>query len=160
MYKCNCSTCLKLGIFHLRLEDSPNDFVVVSPLDFEDEGVLGDYRSFAAEYHWCFCNNCGVRCFAFAGTDGKGGRGGELVDHGRRALGVHEDGTTKVWKPLAEGWVEGEVGYLSINAVTLDQDQEGLDLREWTEKGWIYYMDCKNRTEASRFGTPHAGGIY
>jgi hypothetical protein len=72
MYECHCSTCLKLGMFHLRLEDSPNDFVVLSPLTFEEPGVLGDYRTFAGEYHWYFCSNCGVRCFGFAGTDGKG----------------------------------------------------------------------------------------
>jgi hypothetical protein len=160
MYKCNCSTCLKLGMFHLRLEDSPNDFVVLSPLSFEEPGVLGDYRTFAGEYHWYFCNDCGVRCFGFAGTGGKGGPGGELVQRERQVLGLAGDGLTTVWKPSAKGWVEGEMGYLSVNATTLDQDQPDLDLREWTEKGWIYYMDCKQRTGANRYKLPHPGGIY
>ncbi|CZT15089.1 uncharacterized protein RCC_00989 [Ramularia collo-cygni] len=160
IYKCNCSTCVKLGMFHLRLEDSPRDFLVLSPLNFEDPGVLGDYRTFAGEYHWYFCNECGVRCFAFAGADGKGGRGGEVIEIDMEAVGDGGKKTIKVWRPLRKGWVEGKVGYLSINATTLEQDQEGLDLRDWAEKGYIYYIDCKERVESDQYGRPHAGGIY
>lgn len=73
-------------------------------------------------------------------------------------------GVRKVWKCKSEGWVESETGYLSVNAVTLEPDQEGLDLREWTEKGWIAYLDTRGETlevcEPARMGRPHDGGMY
>jgi hypothetical protein len=33
----------------------------------------------------------------------------------------------------------GGGSYLTVNASTLEAGQEGLDLREWHEKGWIRY---------------------
>jgi len=66
----------------------------------------------------------------------------------------------KVWTPKEEGWKEGETGYLSVNAATLDAGQEGLDMREWTEKGWITYLDAKDEVGEARLGVPHEGGMY
>jgi hypothetical protein len=54
----------------------------------------------------------------------------------------------------------GGKSYLSVNAHTLEPGQEGLDLREWTEKGWIAYLDMKDQVGESRLGEPHEGGIY
>lgn len=68
-------------------------------------------------------------------------------------------GMKKVWKPKTDGWTEKDTGYLSINAATLEPDQKGLDLREWTEKGWIAYLDQRGE-EVARLGRPHDGGMY
>jgi hypothetical protein len=70
----------------------------------------------------------------------------------------------KVWAPK-EPWVEGtDDVYLSVNAATLDARQEGLDLREWHEKGWIAYLDWLGEKPGEngedRLGVPHVGGMY
>lgn len=31
--------------------------------------------------------------------------------------------------------------YLTVTGLTLDPGQDGLDLREWTEKKWVMYVD-------------------
>jgi len=67
--------------------------------------------------------------------------------------------TTKAWVPK-EPWMEGNGTYLSVNAATLDAGQEGLDLREWAEKGWIAYLDWLGETKEDRLGKPHEGGMY
>jgi hypothetical protein len=71
---------------------------------------------------------------------------------------------TKVWGPK-EPWAEGtENGYLSVNAATLEAGQEGLDLREWAEKGWIAYLDTLSAPQLepreNRLGKPYEGGMY
>src|SRR5271156_3775110 len=66
IYKCNCSTCHKMSFFHIRLIDSPRDFILLSPLN-PTTGGLKDYTCFAKNAHWYFCGTCGVRCFAVAG---------------------------------------------------------------------------------------------
>jgi hypothetical protein len=61
-----------------------------------------------------------------------------------------------------EGWSEREGGsnYLSVNASTLEPGQEGFNLKEWTEKGWIAYVDAKDNVGEYRLGEPHGGGMY
>jgi hypothetical protein len=49
---------------------------------------------------------------------------------------------------------------LSVNASTLEPGQEGLDLKEWTEKGWIAYLDYKYEVGERRLRKPHDGGMY
>lgn len=106
-----------------------------------------------------------MRCFAFNGDNGGGD--GEVVERelevdvpGEGDSGGGKKGErVKVWSPKKEGWVEGDTGYFSVNAHTLDAGQEGLDLREWHEKGWIVYLDMANEGEP-RFGRPHDEGIY
>lgn len=66
-----------------------------------------------------------------------------------------EGSMTKVWGPKKDS-----KGSLNINATSLDAGQEGLDLREWKEKGWICYMDCKDEVGEDRFREPHEGGTY
>jgi hypothetical protein len=67
----------------------------------------------------------------------------------------------QVWMVKREGWdeVAGE-SYLSVNAATLEPGQEGVDLREWMEKGWIAYFDSKDKVVEDRLGVPHGRGIY
>lgn len=93
-----------------------------------------------------------MRCFSFTGE-------GE-----RREVEIEEkDGKKEkkmVWTPKREGWVEKETGYLTVNAVTLEPGQEGLDLRQWTEKNWIAYLDTKDKVGEARLGKPHEGGMY
>lgn len=71
----------------------------------------------------------------------------------------------KYWgpkKPWVEGWSNGR--YLSVNAATLEARQEGLNLREWHEKGWITYLDTlgeqPNENGEDRLRVPHIGGMY
>ena len=61
------------------------------------------------------------------------------------------------WAPRREGWEEGTTGYFSINRLTLDQPQEGLDLREWVDKKWIFYMDHMSDTDKAKYSydRPH-----
>lgn len=52
------------------------------------------------------------------------------------------------------------IGYISINAITLDVGQEGLDLKEWHEKGWICYLNYLHGKGEDRLGEPFDGGMY
>lgn len=141
-----------MGIFHVRLVDASQDFLLLMPLEPEKE--LGDYMCFDKCIHWYFCKNCGVRCFAFAGE-------GE-----RRVVDVPGQGSKEVWTPKREGWSENnkEAGpgpsYFTLNASSLDAGQEGLDLREWHEKEWIWYLDCLSKVGEDRIAKPHNGGMY
>jgi len=65
----------------------------------------------------------------------------------------------EVWGFKAKEWEEFDGAYLSINAVTLEPGQEGLDLKEWTEKGWIAYFD-HSEVHEDQMGKPHPGDPY
>ncbi|KAF2837198.1 hypothetical protein M501DRAFT_924111, partial [Patellaria atrata CBS 101060] len=175
--KCNCSTCHKTGFFHVRVPWAPSDFLVLSPLKDrgqfggldvaemtgKGEGVLGDYTCFEGNLHWLFCHTCGVRCFLWAGE-------GEVVDvrdasvdtETIERLGIEG---TKVWRPKEEQkdgvWAEGTGRcYVSVNAHTLDQGQEGVDLRRWVDDGWVCYVDSLEDEGEERVGKPHVWGTY
>lgn len=49
--------------------------------------------------------------------------------------------------------------YVSVNAVTLEPGED-IDLRVWHDKGWVLYMDCKERKGPVRPAKPHEGGMY
>jgi hypothetical protein len=68
----------------------------------------------------------------------------------------------KAWKLRKEGFAErpNGAGYFSINAVTLNPKQDGLDLMEWHEHQWIAYVDSLDRKAGFQVGKPHPGGIY
>lgn len=171
-----------MGLFHLRFVDAPEDFLLLSPLLGTDEEakVLTTYVCNKGDAKWYFCKTCGVRCFSMMGV-------GELVDVdvdavlGRRSSSSSSSEAvggqlTKAWRPKKGMWDEfdkkgaldkgGFPSYMSVNAVTLDQIDDGEggckgpDLREWTENGWIVYMDCKWRAGEIRTDRPHAGGMY
>jgi hypothetical protein len=154
IYRCNCTTCQKTGLLHVRLPSPPDDFLVLAPLDPLRE--LGDYRCGEKKIQWLFCRGCGVRCFSFMGE-------GELVEKEVPDPESGEVALRTVWAPK-KGWVEDMTHYLSVNASTIDSGQEGLDLREWTEKKWVMYLDClPEDTRGWVDGTyerPYPGGSY
>ncbi|KAK1749480.1 hypothetical protein QBC47DRAFT_395703 [Echria macrotheca] len=159
VYRCNCTTCHKLGLLHIRLPSPPDDFLLLSPLDPLRE--LGDYQCFQKKLHFLFCRTCGARCFTFAGE-------GEVVER-EVPLSTDDarDGEKKtVWCPK-QGWVEDGTRYLSVNGYTVDAGQEGLDWRVWTENKWVMYMDWLSGEDAHpvgedrrRYDRPFPGGAY
>ena len=136
---------------HVRVASDANDFLLLSPTDPFQE--LGDYLCFDKELHWFFCKQCGGRCFTYAGEE-------ENVEVDLGALGVPgeaEGKKTKVWKH------KGGPAYLSVNGYAIDAGQDGLDLREWTEKKWLQYFDMLPEREKRlrrTYDRPHAGGAY
>ena len=170
-YRCNCTPCHKLGIFHVRLADAPADFLMFSPVDAEES--LGVYLCNAKLLSFMFCKACGGRCITFHGES-------EVVDVDIAQLGLDDaglkrlglggsEGTVKAWRPKKgrfmegkEGLKEGEVyGYLSVNAYALDAGQ-GLDLAEWTEKKWVSYLDALDDQghQGDSYERPRLGGAY
>lgn len=163
IYRCNCTVCHKIGILHTRVNSSPDDFLLLAPRDPFRE--LGDYQCDNGDLHFLYCKTCAVRCFVFMGE-------GEVVDVEDEAVlalagAKGQEGGLKAWRPKKEGWQEGKSAhgcYLSIDAQTIDQGQEGFDLREWKEKGWIAYLDTRRSGEPGQgppnYERPHPGGIY
>jgi len=75
--------------------------------------------------------------------------------------GLEDAVNVPVWRLQKEGFGEGDSGdnYFSVNAVTLDAHQEGLDLRVWHEKRWVQYFE--SLADKWRWhGEPHPGGTY
>lgn len=72
-------------------------------------------------------------------------------------------GKRKVWHPRkdrVEGPDEGSL-YLSVNAHAIDAGQEGFDMREWTEKKWLWYLDfLDDSSRAASADHPLPGGCY
>ncbi|TVY51687.1 hypothetical protein LCER1_G006546 [Lachnellula cervina] len=140
-----------MAFHHVRLPHEPSDFLLLSPSN--PFSGLSDYTCFEARIHWFFCATCGVRCFAYAG---KGeGEEREVEIEGERKM---------VWTAKREGWVSGTSAkgfdYLTVNAVTIEPGQEGFDMREWIEKGWVAYLDVRDEVGEPRFGRPYEGGAY
>jgi hypothetical protein len=164
LYKCNCSTCHKMGFFHCRPISPTDDFILTSPSSIEE---LGDYRVFSKKIGWYFCKNCGVRIL------GLGGKWEQAdLDIGEWA-GQEPDGKTqKVSVTKPDGvWLKNVNGekvpipmhYLSVNAVTLDGGEDGVDLREWHEKKWVYYVESRVRERgfsSEMSSGPHPCGMY
>ncbi|KAH7383053.1 hypothetical protein BKA64DRAFT_175503 [Cadophora sp. MPI-SDFR-AT-0126] len=161
LYRCNCTTCHKASFFHIRLAWSPEDFMLLTPLDPITE--LGDYTCNNGLIHWLFCKKCAGRCFIFAGK-------GETAEVDLDEMGVLDKsggkmGKRTVWRPKAEGWdEEREPGcYLSVNGYTVDSGQEGFELGEFTANKWVGYMDCleANGPEREpRYDKPYDGGAF
>jgi hypothetical protein len=134
--------------------------MLLAPLDLDE---LGDYRCFSGVIRWLFCKTCAVRCFSLMGP-------GEVLERDVPEIkipGRMEEGTeipekvvggktVRVWVPK-----ESEEGtILSVNAHTLEAKQDGLDLREWREKGLICYMDTLDEKAGESYDRPHVGGAY
>jgi len=136
-----------MAFFHIRLPHASQDFALLSPLDPLTD--LGDYTCSDGLIHWLFCKECAVRCFAFSGE-------GEVTER------EVEGAKTKVWGPMRDdGRLEnGEWAYLSVNAQSVEPGQVGFDMREWTEKKWVCYLDSLDETGKDRFDVPHRGGTY
>jgi len=173
IYRCNCSICHKAGILHLRLATPARDLVILSPSDL---GAVEDYTCNKGTHHWYFCKTCGVRCFTIAGPsefekvalDLDAWRANEPAADNATAVDdaaavVAEDGSkklTEVLRPAASFIEATRKYYLSINATSVEPNQEGFDLREWTEKNWIGYVEWLANKGEFRFGQPYEGGMY
>lgn len=151
-----------MGFFHCRPASPEGDFVLVSPTNLEE---LGDYRVYSKTNGWYFCQKCGVRVFGVGAVWESAN-----IDLEKWAASGKSDGEGKLQpvlrtKPTTKMRVEDgkEVAkpyhYVSVNAVTLEPGEE-IDLRMWHEKGWIFYVECRDRKDAPRFGEPHQGGMY
>lgn len=161
IYKCNCTTCQKMGFFHVRPISPAEDYILTSPSNID---VLGDYRCFAKKHGWYFCKQCGVRVL------GLGGSWEQIeldVDKwaGTKKAG-EEEKLQKVWKTKGESRVVEQGGkkitrpfYLSVNAVTLEPNED-IDLRKWHEKGWIFYVETRRQDGTPMGMKPHEGGMY
>ncbi|CAI6229676.1 unnamed protein product [Periconia digitata] len=158
IYKCNCTTCHKLGMFHARPGDPANDFIVLSPSSPTEN--LGVYNAFGGSNNWYFCRNCGAQLF------GVGAKWvSEELDVGKWAGDVNGDGKTQtVWKTSALNILDPTgkpAHYVSVNSITV----EGVDLIDWHDKGYIAYLNGRNREtenmrETVRFRKPHPEGCY
>jgi hypothetical protein len=152
IYKCNCSTCQKMGYFHLRPINPTEHYILISP-NPED---LGDYRCFEKKHGWYFCKSCGVRVLGLGGS-------WEQVEldvekWADPTKGSEKENLQTVWRTI--GPSDPKPHYLSVNAVTLEPSED-TDLRKWHENGWISY--CESRRDdgtPTRFGRPHEGGMY
>lgn len=162
LYKCNCSTCQKMGFFHCRPIDPQEDFVLISPTNLDE---LGDYRTFAKTSGWYFCKSCGVRVFGVAAKweladiDINKWAGTKPIEDGDELQSVLRTKATTRTRVVDGKEVTEDDHYVSINAVTLEPTDD-IDLSMWHEKGWILYVDCRSRTESARFGKPFKGGMY
>jgi hypothetical protein len=158
LYKCNCTVCHKMGFFHCRPISPADDFILTSPSTIEE---LGDYRAFKKRAGWYFCKKCGVRVFGMVGKWEQ-----DEIDIEKWA--GKEDGEgklQKIWKTKAQDFeTEADDGtkttetdhYLSVNAVTLET--EGLvNLKEWHEKGWLYYCDSREHSGGPQPKPFHCG---
>ncbi|KAF2818411.1 hypothetical protein CC86DRAFT_157126 [Ophiobolus disseminans] len=161
IYKCNCTTCHKMGYFHLRPINPAEDYILTSPTSVDE---LGDYRCFAEKHGWYFCKKCGVRFL------GLGGSWEQVELDIEQWAGTKNEGEEeklqKVWKTKGEPKIVEKQGkkvtkpyYLSVNAVTLEPSED-IDLRKWHEKGWILYVETRREDGTPTGTTPHEGGMY
>ncbi|XPT01243.1 hypothetical protein M3J09_010383 [Ascochyta lentis] len=158
LYKCNCSTCQRMGFFHCRPISPADDFTLISPTNIEE---LGDYRVNSKTNGWYFCKKCGVRVFGVGGVweqvhpDGEGvdGEGAETLPSVFKTKA-----TTKTRKVDGEEVTEPYY-YVSVNAVTLEPSED-IDLRKWHDNGWVFYVDTRNHTGGPRLAKPYEGGMY
>ncbi|KAH7128566.1 hypothetical protein B0J11DRAFT_525274 [Dendryphion nanum] len=162
LYKCNCTTCHKMGFFHCRPINPGEDFILTAPSPSE----LGEYRCFDKRIGWYFCKNCGVRTFAMGGNWEEA-----ELDVEKWAGKDSKAETMKVWKATAgesfKRVVDGKeiikpLHYLSVNAVTLNGGEGGVDLREWHDKKWVFYVENLERKNGTlmRIDEPYPGGLY
>ena len=150
--RCNCTTCHKMGSFHVRPVSNHNDFLLLSPLDPANE--LTNYTHGDKEINFLFCPTCGVRVFAFSDE-------AATQDVDLAALGVpgYEAGKlTKIWRLM------GEPDYgnrLIVNGHSIDAGQ-GFDMRDLVEKKQVLYIDFLDHENPlpARYERPHDNGCY
>ncbi|OGM47449.1 hypothetical protein ABOM_002600 [Aspergillus bombycis] len=167
-YKCSCTTCHKMGLFHMRLPDAPNQFFLLSPLD---RNTLANYKCPNGYINWFFCPTCGVRCFATVPHWKQDQIDIESISaaipsrDGKPDLpGIEESTKTiTVWRMDPETFQEDVTGYLTINALTIDQDQphgNNLDLRQLVDNKLVEYMDWNTKKGDCRYDYPHDKGTW
>ena len=150
-----------MGFFHCRPISPEEDFILISPTNLEE---LGDYRAFSKTNGWYFCKKCGVRVFGVAGkweqTDinVEQWAGSKDTGEGKQQPVLKTRSTTRTRNVSGEEITE-TYQYVSVNAVTLEPSED-IDLRMWYEKGWVLYMDCRDRKGQPRPAKPYEGGMY
>lgn len=153
--RCNCTTCHKLGLFHLKPADPSNDFLLLSPLDPFAE--LGDYLTGDKNIHFFFCKTCGAHCLSFCGD-------GQVVNIDAAALGLPSaagNAPSKAWRATDNG-PEEYGAFVSVNGHTIDAGQ-AFDMRELTEKKLVRYGDTYSdfgEGLPGRWDRPHDHGSY
>lgn len=68
-----------------------------------------------------------------------------------------------VWRMDPAVYLEMKTGYVSINALTIDQDQlhdQNLDLRHLVDEKVVEYMDGKEGKGEKKYTYPHEGGAW
>lgn len=143
-----------MGMFHCRPINSYRHFILTSPATIDE---LGDYRAFSGKIGWYFCKKCGCRTFGMGGVWVQ-----EEVDVDKWAGREGEGNVQKVWRSKPHESASSITGkplhYVSVNAVTL----EGVDLKEWYDKKWIFYAENRERKNGTqiRLSDPYEGGCY
>jgi hypothetical protein len=156
IYRCNCTTCHKMGFFHVNPANSRDDFIVIEPKNPERE--MSSYTPEGGRHKWFFCPKCGVRCFTVEGE-------GEVVsteasELGDTGVGDGDEGKREGWRVKWDG--KGDSPYVSVNGITIDF--EGFDMRLLTEEKRVQYLDDRSepaeRKQEARWERPHYGGCY
>jgi hypothetical protein len=104
-----------------------------------------------------------VRCFATAGPWIKDEIGRDLVEKALSLETFEGRDRLSVWRMDPALYQEQQTGYVSVNALTIDQDQlheQSLDLRQLVDQKVVEYMDCKERKGEKRYAYPHEGGTW
>jgi hypothetical protein len=165
--KCNCTVCHKAAYFHISLGDTPNDFILLSPLDPLKE--LTNYKCVEKGMNLLFCPTCGIRAFIAEAPEGE--PIGEIVTKDLSSIGLSQSQLKKLGfendaeevKVHVTGntWKEGITHWLRVNAHALDADQEGLDIREWHERKWVQYVNWFDEVDGARsYDRPFHFGTY
>ena len=142
-----------MNIFHVRPANPRDDFMLLSPLDPDNE--LSIYQCYDKKNKYYFCPKCGVRCFTI-------GREGEVVVVDLTELDENKEGKREVWRVKWDGNYDTEP-YASINGTTIDW-REDFELRVLTEEKRVQYLDDRSEPEEKkkegRWDRPHYGGCY
>jgi len=162
VFRCNCTTCHKMGSVLFLPACAYDDFLLLSP-PMSEEGIaegVTNYRRVDSTNHpqtpggFSFCNNCGVRCFAMS-------CGWE------RKKAVLEGSEEEVEVSVPKKHPHQMGGGLGVNLLTIDAWQKEFDLRKWQENGWIRYYgfldedDSKYSHRSDRIrGRPFEGGLW
>jgi hypothetical protein len=183
-YKCNCTTCVKLSFWHLRLADSPGDFYVfASPAEPPaDGGAAGPLAAAGEDWgayrcgprrniDWVFCRHCGARPFGFRG-EWEPRESVDLPAEVQAAADAVADAAAErdggprerpllVWSPQRDDWdeVRSFESYLSVNLTSVDAKQEGFDLRDFSRFNWILYLEALNDSDQEG-EVPFEGGMF
>lgn len=148
VYRCNRSTCYTMNIFHLHPANPQDDFMLLSPLDPDQE--LRTYKK-RKSY---FCPKCGGRCVTFGGV-------GETDVADVTEPGDKKEGKRKVGRAKWDGENDTRP-YVSVNATAIDL-REDFDLRVLTEEKRVQYFDDRGKPEEkkeARWDRPLYGGRY
>lgn len=153
-----------MGLFHMRLPDAPNQFFLLCP---QDRDSLANYKCQNGHINWFFCPTCGVRCFATVPHWKQDQIDIEKISAAVPKLdlpGVEESTKTVTIRRMdPDTFQEDVTGYLTINALTIDQDQahgKNIDLRQLVDNKWVQYSDWNMRKHESRYDYPQERGTW